>query len=132
MASAGFPNTALQIWVWMDMRAGRNFISRFGAFEVDSVLQMFSSRTLIPILYPNVFSLNIRGDKSRNKSGEERRLPPFKIIDPAHPLLSVLDNFGEEVGERRCRDLRNTRLVEMPIVDVWPEIWSWSTESCVD
>ena len=57
MASAGFPNTALHTWVWMDMRAGRNFISRFGAFEVDSVLHAFSSRTLIPILYPSVFSL---------------------------------------------------------------------------
>jgi hypothetical protein len=57
MASAGFPNTALHTWVWMDMRAGRNFISRFGAFEADSVLHTLSSRTLIPILYPSVFSL---------------------------------------------------------------------------
>lgn len=61
------------------MRAGRNFISRFGAFEVDSDLHAFSSRTLIPTLYPNVFNLVIeemnirtlgekRGDYLRSRS----------------------------------------------------------------
>ena len=56
------------------------------------------------------------------------RLPPFEIIDPTHPLLGVLDDFGEEVGKRRCRDLCGACLVEMPIVDVWPEIGSRGAE----
>jgi len=116
----------------MDMRAGRNFISRFGAFEVDSVLHTFSSRTLIPILYPSVFSLGDPVNKFQDTSREERRLPPFEIIDTTYPLLGVLDNFGEEVGERRCGNLCDTRLVEMPIVDIWPDNWSWGAESRVD
>lgn len=114
------------------MREGRNFISRLGAFEVDSVLHTFNSRTLIPTLYPSVFNLNNQGGKAGNASGEARGLPPLKIIDPTHPLLGVLDNFGEEVCERRGGDLCGARLIEMPVVYIWPKIGSWGTESCVN
>lgn len=99
---------------------------------MDSVLHTISSRTLNPTLYPNVFSLINRGDESGDVNQEARVLPPLKIVDPTHPLLSVLDNFGEEVREGRCRDLCSTRLVEMPIIYIWPEIGSWGTESCVN
>lgn len=61
-----------------------------------------------------------------------KRLPPFEIIDPTHPLLGVLDDFGEEVGKSRRRDLCGARLVEMPIIDIWPEIGPWGTERCID
>lgn len=59
-------------------------------------------------------------------------LPPLEIIDPAHPPLGVLDNFGEEVSERRRRDLCSARLVEMPVIYIWPEIGSWGSKSCVN
>ena len=59
-------------------------------------------------------------------------LPPLKVIDTTHPLLGVLDNFGEEISEGRGRDLCSTGLIEMPVVYIWPEIGSWGTESSVD
>jgi len=71
-------------------------------------------------------------DKSRDPSREGRRSPPFEVVDPTHPLLGVLYNFGEEVGERRCRDLRGTRLVEVSIIDIWPEVGSRGSQRCVD
>jgi len=63
-------------------------------------------------------------DKFHDPSREERRLPPFEVVDPTHSLLGVLDNFGEEVSKRRGRDLRGTCLVEVSIIDVWPEVRS--------
>lgn len=71
-------------------------------------------------------------DKPRDPIREVRRLPPFEVVDPTHPLLGVLDNFGEEVSKRRCRDLRSTRLVEVSIIDVWPEVGSRGSQCCVD
>ena len=71
-------------------------------------------------------------NKSRDPGREERRLPPLEVVDPTHPLLGVLDNFGEEVSKRRCRDLRGTRLVEVSVIDVWPEVGSRGSQRCVD
>ena len=73
MASAGLPNTARHTCVWIDMSAGRNRISRLGAFEPDSARQTMSSSTRTPIRYPRVFSLG-RGtsvsDRKANGSDE--------------------------------------------------------------
>ena len=45
-------------------------------------------------------------------------LPPFKIIDAADALLSVLNDFGEKEGECRTRDLGGAGLVEGSVVDI--------------
>jgi len=60
IASAGFPNTVRHTCVWMDIRAGRNRISRLGVFEEDSFLHDMSSSTRAPTRYPKVFSLRSR------------------------------------------------------------------------
>ena len=44
--------------------------------------------------------------------------PSFEIIDAADTLLGVLDDFREQKGKCRGRDLRSTGLVEIAIVDV--------------
>lgn len=67
IASAGLPKTARHTWVWMDMRAGRRRISRFGVFEEDSARQTMSSRARTPTRYPRVLSLRVV-----NERGQER------------------------------------------------------------
>lgn len=49
IASAGFPNTARQTCVCIDINAGRKRISRFGAFDDASPRQAMSSSTRVPI-----------------------------------------------------------------------------------
>src|ERR1700722_5592928 len=89
MASAGFPNTAFQICVLMiDVKAVMNRISRLGAFEEDSVRQIMSSSTRVPIRYPSVFSLFIIRSMDWIKSTVH--VPTFQIIDTTHSLLSIL------------------------------------------
>ena len=48
IASAALPNVAFHTWVWMNMSAGKNRISRFGFFEDDSFLHVMSSRARVP------------------------------------------------------------------------------------
>lgn len=49
IASAGFENTARQTCVCIDISAGRNRISLFGALEDASLLQVANSSTRVPI-----------------------------------------------------------------------------------
>jgi hypothetical protein len=59
----------------MDMRAGRNRISRLGAFEPDSARQTMSSSTRMPIRYPSVFNL---GGHGHCQLKAEKRMPGCK------------------------------------------------------
>ena len=90
IASAGLPKTARHTWVWMDMRAGRRRVSRFGVFEEDSARQTMSSRTRTPTRYPRVLSLCAVSARS---GGDGRRGPALEIVYAADALLGVLDHL---------------------------------------
>lgn len=117
--SAGFPNIALQTWDCIISRTGNSRISRLGIFEVDSLRQMRSSSTLVPIRYPRVLSLlNPVSTRATRTALRSDYRPSFEIINAANTLLGILNGFREQEGKCRGRDLRSTGLVEIAIVDV--------------
>jgi hypothetical protein len=98
MASADLPKTAFHTCVWINISAGRNRISRFGAFEEDSVRQTISSNIRMPIRYPRVLRLwKNQGVEISYRS--ESSSPTLEVIDAADTLLSILDDLREQKGE---------------------------------
>ena len=64
----------------MDIRAGKNRISRLGAFDADSALQTIVSRTLVPIRYPSVFNLSIGFQSCSSNTDEPLYLRSRSLI----------------------------------------------------